>query len=300
MPDDSYTVTWGPLEIPPGVEEVRCVTARLGNDIPVNINRIHNVLGDVSHHLIVYKAPAGTPVQSEPYPCDSIENLISEENGYALMITQKAEEMLQLPPGVGFLMEAEQIVRLELHYVNASDAPKNVQVTSIFTPIPDAELEHHADLLFVGDPDINIPPMSSHTLGPVYTPMPYELADSKIFGITGHEHQWGTNVIVELGASETGPFEMVYNLPNFVWSEPETVYFDEPLTLQQGGGFRFQCDWTNMSNRRVGFGEGVNDEMCFFWAYYYPSKGAKVCVHTDQAGGQDICCPGSPLCSFLF
>jgi hypothetical protein len=39
--------------------------------------------------------------------------------------------------------------------------------------------------------------------------------------------------------------------------------------------------------------------MCFFWAYYYPDKGPKVCFHTDRvAGGLDICCPGgSPLCS---
>ena len=50
----------------------------------------------------------------------------------------------------------------------------------------------------------------------------------------------------------------------------------------------------------VGFGEGANDEMCFFWAYYYPSHGARVCVHTTQTGSPiDICCPGSGLCSVL-
>ena len=32
--------------------------------------------------------------------------------------------------------------------------------------------------------------------------------------------------------------------------------------------------------------------MCFFWAYYYPDKGAHVCFHTDQfLGGFDLCCP---------
>ena len=40
--------------------------------------------------------------------------------------------------------------------------------------------------------------------------------------------------------------------------------------------------------------------MCFFWAYYYPSKGAKVCIHSDKiGGGVDFCCPGSPYCSFF-
>jgi hypothetical protein len=41
--------------------------------------------------------------------------------------------------------------------------------------------------------------------------------------------------------------------------------------------------------------------MCFFWAYYYPSRGAKVCVHTDQYGGQNLCCPdaGAQLCNII-
>ena len=42
--------------------------------------------------------------------------------------------------------------------------------------------------------------------------------------------------------------------------------------------------------------------MCFFWAYYYPSQGSKVCIHTQQAGGAsgvDVCCPGDSLCSLV-
>jgi hypothetical protein len=300
VPDDSYQVTWGPLEIPPGQEDVRCVTRRLGNGIPVNINQIHNELGDVSHHLIVYKAPLDDPEVLEPQPCDSIENLINEDNGLPLMITQKADELLELPQGVAFAMEANQMIRLELHYINASDTPKTVEVRSTFTPIPDAEFENAADLLFVGNPDIDIPPMSSHTLGPVFSPMPYELAGSQIFGVTGHEHQWGTNVKVELGAGEEGPFQTIYDLPDFNWDEPETLYFQSPHTLEEGGGFRFQCDWTNQSNSWVSFGEGANDEMCFFWAYYYPSKGPRTCFHTEQSGGVlDICCPGHQFCNVI-
>ena len=48
------------------------------------------------------------------------------------------------------------------------------------------------------------------------------------------------------------------------------------------------------------FGESANNEMCFFWTYYYPDKGAHVCFHTDKfvAGGYDLCCPDSAsLCA---
>jgi hypothetical protein len=299
VPDESYSLTWGPLEVSPGVEDVRCVTKKLGNGIPVNINRIHNVLGAVSHHMIIYKSN-DTVESPVPAPCNSIENLISEENGLPLMITQKAEEMLQLPTGVAFAMAADQMIRIELHYINASDEPKELLVTSTFIPIPDAELQHNADLLFVGDPDIDIAPMSQATLGPVYSVMPYELGGSKIFGITGHQHQWGVNVTVDLADTETGPFVSMYDLPDFNWNEPETVYYDPPMELVEGGGFRYQCDWDNQSDQRITFGEDVDDEMCFFWAYYYPSKGPRTCFHTTMTGAPlDVCCPGHQLCNVI-
>ena len=72
--------------------------------------------------------------------------------------------------------------------------------------------------------------------------------------------------------------------------------------MPKEGGFEFECTYMNTSNQQIGFGESANDEMCFFWAYYYPSQGSKVCVHTDQYGGANglnVCCPGDSLCSLV-
>jgi hypothetical protein len=130
--------------------------------------------------------------------------------------------------------------------------------------------------------------------------MPPEFAGTQFFGMTGHQHQWGTDVFVAVAESEQGPDTPVYDLPDFNWDEPETVYYDPAFELPAGGGFRFTCEWNNMSARTVGFGENVDDEMCFFWAYYYPSRGAKVCFHTDQTGSPiNICCPDHPLCAIV-
>jgi hypothetical protein len=298
-PADSYELTWGPLSIPPGVEGVQCVVKRLGNDVPVKINRIDNELGGVSHHYIIYATPE-TEERPEPHPCDSIQNLIDQSTGAPLMITQKYEETLTLPEGVAFALEADQMIRLELHYINASDTPREVTVTSTFYPIAEAAFEHAADFLFIGNPDVELPPRQASTLGPSYMTMPAELAGSKFFGFTGHTHQWGTNVYVEMAADENDPGIAVYDLPDFDWDEPETVYYDPPVELPQYGGFRFTCDWYNDSDRTVRFGEGVDDEMCFFWAYYYPSKGARTCFHTTALGSPlDVCCPGNQLCNLI-
>jgi hypothetical protein len=94
----------------------------------------------------------------------------------------------------------------------------------------------------------------------------------------------------------------VYNVPGWSWQEPETTIADPPFQIPTGGGFNFTCEWNNPGTDSVGFGESATDEMCFFWAYYYPARAGSphVCIHTDQvAGGFDLCCPGNALCNTL-
>lgn len=294
-----FQVEFGPVTVPPGTEKVQCVIVRLGNDVPVKIHEIENILGSVSHHYIIYLTPE-TDERPEPHDCESIQNLINPETGQPLMITQKYEETLTLPEGVAFELEANQMLRLELHYINASDQPLDVHVSSTFRSIAEADYQYPADFLFVGNPDVRIPGNSTATLGPSYLPLGVEFADVNFFGFTGHQHQYGTNVYVTMAESESGPEIPVYDLPNFNWDEPETVFYDPPLSFPYGGGFRFTCDWNNTSSQTVWFGEGVNDEMCFFWAYYYPATGVKTCFHTEQSPAPlDVCCPGNPLCNLI-
>ena len=298
----SFQLTWGPrLAVPAGRENIECVMLRLGNETPLKVNQIQNHLGPASHHFIIYKVPesAGMNEQPNPLPCQSIDNLVNPNNGVPLMITQKFDETLMLPQGVAFELEANQLIRLEMHYINTSDEPLDIQATTTFIPIAESEFENAADFLFAGNIDVDLPPGAS-TLGPSYIGVPAELQGVTFFGFTGHEHQWGTNVQVAMAAGANGADTMVYDLPDFNWDEPETVYLDPPVALPEGGGFRLTCDWNNQSGGNVGFGESAGDEMCFFWSYYYPSRGARTCFHSDRInGGTDICCPGNALCGVL-
>ncbi|HUH05428.1 MAG TPA: hypothetical protein VML75_25710 [Kofleriaceae bacterium] len=295
----SVSVVWGPITVPAGTEDTRCVIKKLGNETQLRVGSIHNVLGATSHHFIIYRID-DQPEQATPYACNPFTDTLDPAKGAPLMITQKSEETLTLPDGVAFSLAPNQTVRLEMHFINASDSDSEVTATSTFVPIADADFRHEADFLFIGNVDVSVPPGEA-TLGPTYFPLPTDLADSKFFALTGHEHQWGTDVSVATTTGSAGSDTLVYDLPNFNWDEPETVYHDPPFEVPGGGGFRFTCAWNNLSGTTVGFGEGADDEMCFFWAYYYPSKGARVCAHTDQFGGIDVCCPGNPtICNNLF
>jgi hypothetical protein len=297
-PPPSVSVSFPNVVIPPGVEKTECVVLRLGNTSPLRVGTIHNTLGPGSHHLVVYRV---TDAEEKPTPfeCTPFVDTLDPTKGSPLIVTQKSDDRLELPHGVAYTLDPHQMVRLEMHYINPSSAPKTITATTTLISISPDDYRDEADFLFIGNPDIRIPPRSVKTLGPTFFQIPSDIGEPKFFAMTGHEHQFGTNVQVAVTSGRDDPGTMVYDVPDWKWNEPKTEVFATPLTVPPGGGFRFTCTWNNTSDQQVGFGESAMDEMCFFWAYYYPSHGPKVCVHTKRVGGAEgvsICCPGHPFC----
>jgi hypothetical protein len=299
----AHKVQFGPVTVASGKENTQCVVLRLGNVGKAHIGSIHNELGDSSHHLIVYRV-SDTEEITTPFDCEPFTDTFDPTKGSTLMISQKKDDLLQLPAGVGYTLDDNQMLRLEMHYINTTPNEQTLVATSTLTELSDAEFKDEADFLFIGSPDFKIPPHQKHSLGPTPLKLPDEHVGANLFAMTGHEHHHGTNVTVHLSANEEDPGTPLYDVPNWQWSEPATVQFNPTVQLPEGGGFTFTCEWNNTSDKVAKFGESANDEMCFFWAYYYPSKGtgSKVCVHSEQlkvVGKTDLCCPGDPLCDLL-
>jgi hypothetical protein len=296
---ETFKITLGPITVPPSGENTQCVEKKLSNLDAKWIGKLHTQLTGVSHHLIVYKV-AGSEERAEPFDCTPFLDTLNPDTGVPVMVTQVHEETLDLPFGVAFGIEPEQMVRLEMHFVNSSDVEATVAAEAVFEVLPEAQFRHEAGFLFVGNIDIDLAPGAATTLGPTFFPIPDELADIKVFGLTGHTHQWGTNVSVEWLPYEDAPAEEmspIYQYEEWSWSEPPFARLEPALDMPSESGFRFTCEWFNGSDRRIGFGEDANDEMCFFWSYYYPSKGHKVCAHTEMLGFPlNVCCPGSSIC----
>ena len=291
----TYSLTFGPITVQPGEENTQCLVLPLGNPSSIHVGQIHDVLSDGSHHMIVYQS-SDTTAQATPFDCQPFVDTLDPSKGQTLVVTQKKDDLLTFPQGVGVTLAPNQMIRIELHYINPSPAPLQVTATTNFITMDDADYQYEMGFLFIGDPDITIPPNSSVQLGPIFFALPSDYAQSQFFAITGHEHKLGTNVTVNVTTSATDPGTPVYDVQDWLWSEPATVQASPPFTIPTGGGFTFTCNWTNTTASTVKFGESANDEMCFFWAYYYPSTGSRVCMHTDQyQGGIDICCPGPSL-----
>lgn len=299
---EKFSVTWGPVTVQPGQEDTQCIWVRLGNTTEIKVNQMHNQLNAASHHLIVYKNDMDTTEQLTPVPCSPFTGALNTTGMIApIAITQKSDDLIALPDRVAYTFAANQMIKLEMHYKNNGDEPREVQATVDFYAAEPGTIDHEASILFAGSPDIQILPGQTQTLHQFLTlPASLDLSSSKIFAITGHTHQLGTSVKVGYGPSPAGPMTEVYAPDPFLWDEPATTTYADGFSVPKGGGFDFQCSWMNTTAQTVEFGESTDEEMCFFWAYYYPSQGSKVCIHTDQYnGGADLCCPGDILCAFL-
>jgi hypothetical protein len=294
---ESYMLSWGQVTVAPGSEATRCVILDLGNDQPVKIHQIHNQLGSISHHLVLYREDGPGETQTEPFDCEPFSGTLSVGTAISpLMITQKHDDLLTLPRGVAYTFEPHQRIRIEQHYVNTSDVDQVASATSeLFVGVAD-QIRDEASFLFIGTPDIELPPQQVTSIDAFLT-LPPELQDSQFFAITGHTHRLGTDVQVRYAAGRDAARTSVYAPEPFIWSEPATTRHEPAFRVPAGGGFDFHCEFDNTTPDVVTFGESAHDEMCFFWAYYYPSKGARMCVHSTLAGGPeglDVCCPPAP------
>lgn len=299
---EKFSISYPTMTIPAGQESTKCINARLSNTSEIKVHQMRNLLGSGSHHLIVYKDDMATEERLEPYDCEPFTGALNPSGMVSpVMITQKHEDPLTLPDRVAYTFGANQMIRLEMHYLNATEADIELTATTEFYAADPAEIDHEANILFIGSPDINLAPGQTADVQAYFSTQRAQLdmTGSKFFAITGHTHQYGTQVTVATAATSGGERTTVYNPMPFDWAEPKTQTHKPEFELPPGGGFDFKCSYTNTSNQQVGFGESANDEMCFFWAYYYPSKGSHVCVHSNEYN-VDLCCPGAgEICNSL-
>ena len=188
-----------------------------------------------------------------------------------LFIAQASNNDLVLPDNIGIHLNPQQMVRLEEHFLNASTQPITGTGTVTLTTIPEDGKATASDMMFWGSTAIVIPRKS-----PGQAEMFKKVrAGVSILGLTTHQHQFGTLATISQAQSAQGPATELYRNSN--WAEPPLKRYDPPLTFDGSTGLKLHCEYNNTSNNTVTFGESAaTNEMCFFWAYYYPSHGFDV------------------------
>jgi hypothetical protein len=260
------------LGVPAGKEGTQCIRAHLGNDAPVRVGKIHNKLSESSHHFILSAVDDTSLTDTPLFDCPPFRAALT---GAPLTITQKSDDTVSMPDGVAYTLADNQLMHLELHYINLTNKTEDITAETEIFPITNSAKDlQEASFLLVGDLDISIPPKSTHSTGAVYQKLPQAFEGVNFYALTGHTHRFGTNVQVGVTASETATVTPLYAPKQFNWSEPEVVRLSPTVTVPSGGGFSYQCEWDNPTDKVVKYGESALTEMCFFWAYYYPKQDA--------------------------
>jgi hypothetical protein len=287
--DGAVSVTIGPFQIGSGVEIVKCAVVKVPFDVDTDVVRIHTDLAPGSHHLILYRSVETQ--EQPPYDCTSFAGVF---NGEApVFIAESADSDMQLPTGVAYHFTAGQMVRLEAHYINTTQATLNAQGTVYLVAGATGMTYQPADMMMcgsvgslacqlgggvhAGDSNYTLPVgfydgTAVNLRGPA---MNVDLTKLKIFAFTSHEHHHGKNVTIwKSTGHDVAMAQKLYS--NDSWDNPplKVLPDDQLLTFATNEGFAWQCSYdASDTTTDLCFGESANDEMCFIWAYYFPSVG---------------------------
>jgi hypothetical protein len=290
----TFEGSFGPLLVAPGVEETRCVLVRLGNHAAAFARRFRTELRDGSHHFIVYRSDE-TVEDHDAKPCAGFSGFTTGEA--PIFIAQHGDAELVFPTHegtpVGLAIAPEQMLRIEMHYLNATSEPLEVQGTASIDTIASGSDLIESDLAFWGTTHLNaggdppadvIPTGATGDTGVIFQPA---LAGTWSFALTTHQHWLGTRMRVWYAEGPSGLPSPLADCSD--WSAPPLVKLDPPLEFPDDGadgksskGLAYRCEWDNVTAEPVGYGESAaTAEMCFLWHYYYPSSGLHYCLDGD-------------------
>jgi len=252
----TYTLQSGPHTVESGVEQTLCMTLDLGNSAPGMIRSIRPTLSPGSHHMIIQRAAVDEP-RPVPTPCGAFTH-----GDELLFIAQQANAGIDYPDGVGLAISANQLISIEMHFINYVSAdPIDITGMVEFDVVPADDSLEPVNVSFLGPFGFSLPPRERSTVQSMQRLPPGD----RIFALTTHTHQLGVEATLErVGDGEP---TLLHRSTN--WAEPPMDIFDPPLVLNSGEEIRLTCVYENTTDETVGFGTNFEDEMCFFWAYTY-------------------------------
>ena len=246
----TYTTGEGPIALMPGDEQTNCITVHLGNAEAGYVRRVTADLDPGSHHMIVYKS-SDTTESPTPTSCYGLQGIL--EGQHPFFIAQQAHAQLDFPNDengnpIGFEIEANQMVHIEFHTINTTQAPIMVSGTAAIDTIPLTTPNVVAsDLAFWGTKKITIPmgPSTFDTTTanqgqPLYQ---YGIPGTKSFAVTTHQHHLGTQMQVWYGSSDTDTSNRIAN--GMSWSDPPLDMLDPPIDFPADGSklLTYECRW---------------------------------------------------------
>jgi len=243
-----------------GQERFLCWTFESPADARHAITQIAPIAGDVVHHILL--ARTRERESQSHFECDQLIDF----NWEPLWAGGAGANELNLPEGVGFMVDASTQYLIQLHLLNASDHAVTERTGLNLTYAPDAAALTAAGFYTLGSFQTVVP---AHAMG---FQQHIECAidrDMNVFAVFPHMHQLGSHAQVDLTIG--GVTQTVYDEPY----DFEQQWFREydPIPMHSGDQITMHCTYYNPEGRFVQFGESSDSEMCFAISYRFPPLG---------------------------
>lgn len=270
-PGESIKLTLEPFDVQPGTERQVCKIINLPAGADVDIVRMSSTMLGTSHHFNAYKVLAGdvaAPVTQEEATVDDCSPASGQLDGSAAYIFGAAtpERIVDMPEKVAFHLVDQQRIILEQHVINATQEviQGGVELDLVMAG-EEAQIEHHADIMWMANWGIFLPP-NQETVLTEHCTVPY---DVEVFGLMSHTHALGTHFSIEKWSD--GATEHVYDSTD--WAHPIYQQMAPAMSVAQGHGFEWTCTYSNTTGQAVQAGPESTNEMCMMFAYAYPKNG---------------------------
>jgi hypothetical protein len=229
----------------------------------MDVDHLEHHYSDGSHHLVVYETDLTTEeaaADREVFDCRSRQDLRFRGVIYA---AQVPDGSLDYPEGVAMRFEAGQVILVQSHYLNVTEAP--LSATVVFqlrhARVP---VEVEAGTLFYYDFNIAVPAGGAFT-AKMHCEVPDDI--EMVFAMS-HMHRRGVayrSWIVEPEAAKSDLYM------GTSWENVHPEIYTPPRAVHGGDAIDFECDFENGEDRDIVEGPSADqNEMCMFVAGYWP------------------------------
>jgi len=271
--DDSEPSQWetlieGAWTLEAGGEGYQCILIEAPKDMYVNGFRPVSPTG--THHTVLSRAlpPPFNNFEPQQIACDGNAQALS-----MLYSSGVGTNPLEFPEGVAIKIDKGEQLLLNVHLFNVTpDELKRVTGIEVLT-IPEAEVQHLADVVLAGTEDLEVAPGETE-----HTGYCTQAKDTTIFAVWPHMHQFGKHMVVT--AEQEGNDIVLLDEPYSFEAQTYTV-LDNLVELAEGERVRVDCTHFNPGGETAEYGESTTDEMCYAGIYRYPADPLKGVTCTE-------------------
>jgi hypothetical protein len=282
-------------QVPAGTEAHTCLFMAAPTKTDGFVVAASHVYTPGSHHMLLFRTdltaiPAGGDQPEDCYATAS-GGPMSHVRGI-IYGAQTPTGQMTYPTGVGLPLAAGEILLMQTHYLNASSQALDARADLTLDVSDGTGITTHAGILFFYDPFIDVPPASSGARAQMRCAIP---SDVTLFTAASHYHARGDDYAAYVDAPDgTAGATPFYTSNN--WDDPTPL--KAPVAVAAGSRIRFSCGYQNTDPTKEYFQgqSAADDEMCTFFAIYYPEMGqdSDFCL---APGAADMLGTGKQTCS---